>query len=344
MKMILDVLKETGITATCGIGSNLYLAKIAMDIFAKHMKEDENGVRIATLDEYSYRKFFWTHTPITDFWRIGSGYAKRLSELGLFTMGDIAKCSLGKENDFYNEKLLYKTFGVNAKLLIDHAWGYEPCQIKEIKEYKPLSSSISQGQVLTRPYKTDEAKLVTCEMADLLSLDLVSQNLVTSQIVLTLVYDIENLKNKDIKNSYKGDFCVDHYGRTLPSSAHGTINLKAKTSSSNLIIDATKKLFDKIANPKLLIRKIYIVANNVITNEQEKETIKFEQLSLFENYENLEKEEKQEKERLEKEKKTQDTLLKIKEKYGKNSILRGINLQEGATAKERNKQIGGHRA
>lgn len=344
MKMILDVLQTTGITATCGIGSNMYLAKIAMDIFAKKMKEDENGVRIAALDELSYRKYFWTHTPITDFWRVGAGIANRLSEVEIFTMGDIARCSLGKEKDFYNEKLLYKIFGINAKLLIDHAWGYEPCEIKDIKNYTPSSSSISTGQVLSRPYKTDEAKLVALEMADSLSMDLVEKNLVTSQIVLTVVYDAENLKNKSIKKSYKGDLSYDHYGRLIPSHAHGTINLKSKTCLSNLIIDATEKLFDKIINKNLLIRRIYIVANNVITNQEEKETIKFEQLSLFENYDNLEKEEEKEKKQKEKEKITQETLLKIKEKYGKNSIVKGMNLLEGATAMERNKQIGGHKA
>lgn len=344
MKMIRDVYQTTGITATAGIGTNMYLAKIAMDIVAKHIPADKDGVRIAELDEMSYRRQLWDHRPLTDFWRVGRGYAKKLEENGLFTMGDIALCSVGKSTDFYNEDLLYKLFGVNAELLIDHAWGWEPCTIDKIKEYKPASNSIGSGQVLHCPYDFDKAKLVVGEMIDLLVLDLVDKGLVTDQIVLTVGYDIENLTDPKRSKAYSGPITVDAYGRKIPKHAHGTANVGRQTASAKLITEAVMELYDKIVNPSLLIRRLNISANHVVPEQSISKEQKMEQLDLFTNYEELEKQREEENAALEREKKMQQAILSIKKKFGKNSILKGMNLQEGATAKDRNNQIGGHKA
>lgn len=335
MKMVLDVLETTGITATAGIGTNLYLCKIAMDIYAKHCKPDKNGVRIAELDEMSYRRILWNHRPLTDFWRVGRGISKKLEEHGMYTMGDVARCSVGRESDYYNEDLLYKLFGVNAELLIDHAWGWEPTEISDIKSYRPESSSLSSGQVLQEPYEFSKAKLVLKEMADLLSLELVSKKIVTDQIVLTVGYDIESLKK-----SYSGAVETDRYGRKIPKTAHSSENIGRYTSSTKLICETAMKLFDRIVDKELLVRRMYIVANHIITeNDAEKER-EYIQLNLFSDTGKQEAEENE----LKKEKDMQKAILKIKSKYGKNSIIKGMNLKEGATALERNRQIGGHKA
>lgn len=343
-KMIWDVLDSTGITATAGIGTNLYLCKVAMDIVAKHATPDKHGVRIAELDEMSYRKILWGHRPLTDFWRVGRGYQKKLEAAGLFTMGDIARCSLGGDNEYHNEDLLYNMFGVNAELLIDHAWGWEPTTIDLIKSYKPETNSICSGQVLHCPYDTEKGKLVVREMTDLLVLDLVDKKLVTDQIVLTVGYDIENLTDPKIKNSYKGEVTTDHYGRKIPKHAHGTANLSRKTSSTQIIVDAAMSLYDRIINPKLFIRRVTVAANHLVDEAQARETEQFEQLDLFTDYAALEREHKEEEEKLSKERKLQEAMLSVKKKYGKNAILKGMNLQEGATARDRNRQIGGHKA
>lgn len=343
MMLVKDVLKTTGITATAGIGTNLYLAKIAMDIQAKHTAPDKNGVRIAQLDEMSYRKLLWSHRPLTDFWRIGSGYKKKLESNGMFTMGDIAKCSLGKENEFYNENLLYKLFGINAELLIDHAWGWEPCTIADIKSYKPTTSSLSSGQVLQCPYTFDKTRLIVREMAEALALDLVQKNLVTNQLVVTIGYDAENLSASSHTNTlYKGEITTDHYGRKIPKNAHGTAKTKQQTASAKLITAAVLNLFDRIVDSSLTIRRITIAACNLITEESLKSCMVGEQqqLSLFTDHEK----EEQEKEQLVKEKAIQKAMIMLKERYGKNAVLKGTSLEEGATAMQRNKQIGGHRA
>lgn len=336
MRMILDVLETTGITATAGIGTNLYLSKIAMDIYAKHTEPDENGVRIAELDEMSYRRILWEHRPLTDFWRIGKGYAKKLEAHGMYTMGDVARCSVGSENDYYNEELLYRLFGINAELLIDHAWGWEPTEISDIKAFRPENNSISSGQVLQEPYEFDKAKLVLKEMADLLSLDLVEKKLVTDQIVLTVGYDIDSLKG----NSYSGEIEIDRYGRKIPKSAHSSRNLGRYTSSTKLIMQNAAELFEKIVDPKLLIRRMYIVANHVITEEQAKKDGDYVQLDFFSD----EKADAELEEALQKEKNMQDAIVRLKKKYGKNAVIKGMNLEEGATALDRNRQIGGHKA
>ena len=340
MKIILDVLKTTGITATAGIGTNLYLAKIAMDIWAKHIPADKNGVRIAELDEMSYRRELWSHRPLTDFWRVGRGYAKKLEDHGLNTMGDIARCSIGGPKEYYNEELLYKLFGINAELLIDHAWGWEPCTIADIKAYKPESNSISSGQVLKSPYPNDKAKLVVREMTELLVLDLVDKGLVTDQLVLTVGYDIENLKNA---KSYKGEVTVDRYGRKVPKSAHGSINLDKFSSSAKRIVQAAMELFDRIVDKDLLVRRLTVVANHVIAETDVPEENSYEQLDLLD-YADAETKKEKEAAELERERKMQQAILSIKKKYGKNAILKGMNLEEGATAKDRNNQIGGHKA
>lgn len=335
MKMVLDVLETTGITATAGIGTNLYLCKIAMDIYAKHCVPDKNGVRIAELDEMSYRRILWDHRPLTDFWRVGRGISKKLEEHGMYTMGDVARCSVGRESDYYNEDLLYKLFGVNAELLIDHAWGWEPTEISDIKSYRPESSSLSSGQVLQEPYEFSKAKLVLKEMADLLSLELVSKRIVTDQIVLTVGYDIESLKK-----SYSGAVETDRYGRKIPKTAHSSENIGRYTSSTKLICETAMNLFDRIVDKELLVRRMYIVANHIIAeNDAEKER-EYIQLNLFSDTGKQEAEENE----LKKEKDMQKAILKIKSKYGKNSIIKGMNLKEGATALERNRQIGGHKA
>ena len=344
MTMIQDILSTTGITATAGIGTNMYLCKIAMDIVAKHIEPDKNGVRIAELDEMSYRRLLWNHRPITDFWRVGRGYSKKLEKIGLYTMGDIARCSIGKPTDYYNEELLYKLFGINAELLIDHAWGYEPCTMEDVKAYKPETNSISSGQVLHCPYEFDKARLVVKEMTDLMVLDLVDKGLVTNQIVLTIGYDIENITDKNRSQSYKGTVTTNYYGKKVPKPAHGTTNLPKQTSSTTLIINAVMELYDKIVNKKLLIRRINIVANKLVDEHSVKNANKYEQLDLFTDYEVLQKQREKENAESEREKRMQNTILDIKKKFGKNAILKGMNLQEGATAKDRNNQIGGHKA
>ena len=321
--MIRDVLGQTGITATCGIGTNLYLCKIAMDISAKHSPADSDGVRVAELDEQSYRQQLWDYKPLTAFWRIGSGYANRLKKLGLYTMGDVARFSIE------NEDLLYKEFGINAELLIDHAWGWEPCRISDIKSYVPQSNSLSHGQVLSEPYTFEKAKIIVREMSEGLTLDLVRKKLVTDQMVLTVCYDIGN---KD----YKGQTEKDRYGRTVPKQAHSSINLGGYTSSGKKIVDAVLSLYDTIANPELYVRRIYVVANHTL-RECDKPEDAPEQMSLFSQPEDDGRKD-------EKEQNIQKAVLELREKYGKNAVLKGTNLKEGATAIERNKQIGGHKA
>ena len=343
MKIILDVLHATGITATAGIGTNLYLCKIAMDIQAKHVDADENGVRIASLDEMSYRHNLWSHRPLTDFWRVGRGYAKKLEEHGLFTMGDIARCSVSQEGPYHNEELLYKLFGVNAELLIDHAWGWEPCTMADIKAYRPSDSSLGSGQVLQCPYPFPKARLVIREMTELLVLELVDKGLVTDQLVLTVGYDIENLSQAGSK-SYCGEITTDRYGRRLPKHAHGTIHLDAPTSSTQKITTAVMELCDKIMNPDLSVRRVNITANHITAEAALTKSPVVDQLDLFtDNEAQLQEKEAAEKDLL-REKKRQQAMLAIKKKYGKNAILKGSDLQEGATTIARNGQIGGHKA
>lgn len=331
-----DIYESTGLIATAGIGTNLYLCKVAMDIVAKRIKKDKNGQRIALLNEERYRKYLWNHRPITDFWRIGKGYAKKLEKEGLYTMGDIAKCSVGLDNEYYNEKLLYDLFGVNAELLIDHAWGYESCTMKDIKEYKPERNSIGTGQVLSCPYNFEKTKLIVKEMLDLLALDLVDKGLVTNQIVITIGYD------KD--NDYQGEMMIDRYNRSIPKHAHGTVHLERYTSSSKLITKAVLKKFNLIVNKKLMVKRINISACHVLYEEEVEDMIYYQQLDLFTNNDYTKQSLLKDKEELEKEKKLQKATLKIKQKYGKNAILKGMNLEEGATTKERNEIIGGHKA
>ena len=344
MKIILDVLNSTGITATAGIGTNLYLSKVAMDIEAKHIPPDINGVRIAELDELSYRRSLWTHRPLTDFWRVGRGYTKKLEAHGLYTMGDVARCSIGKPTDFHNEALLYKLFGVNAELLIDHAWGWEPCTIADIKAYKPSTNSIGSGQVLQSPYPFDKAKIIVREMADLLVLDLVDKGLVTDQLVLTVGYDIDNLKDPERRKKYSGAVTTDRYGRAVPKHAHGTTNFKKPTSSTKQIMNAVSALYDRIVDKNLMVRRIYITANHVIDKTSIPKDTAFEQLDLFTDYEAVQAERAEEDAELAREKKQQEAILKIKKKFGKNAILKGINFEEGATTIARNDQVGGHKA
>lgn len=331
-KVIQDVYETTGITATAGIGTNMYLCKIAMDIVAKHVKPDKNGVRIAGLDEMSYRKLLWNHRPITDFWRVGKGYANKLEQHRIYTMGDVAKTSI------YNEELLYKLFGVNAELLIDHSWGWECVTIDSIKAYKPTTNSICSGQVLHCPYNYENTRLIVKEMTELLSLDLVKKNLVTNQIVLEIGYDIDNLTDPEIKGKYNGEVTTDRYGRKVPKHAHGTINIDHKTSSTKIIMEATLNLYERIINKDLLVRRLNITANNVTNIADEKEK-SYEQIDLFTNYEEVNKNRKKEADEL----RIQKAMIDIKQKYGKNAIVKGMNLQKEGTTIERNGQIGGHR-
>lgn len=338
-RIMKDTIKTTGVTSTAGIGSNLYLAKVAMDIHAKNIKPEKDGGRIAELDEMTYRELLWTHKPITDFWRVGKGYAAKLEANGIYTMGDVARCSIGRSNDYYNEDLLYKLFGVNAELLIDHAWGWESCTIADIKAYRPKSNSMGSGQVLHEPYNFEKTKLIVKEMTELLVLDLVSKKLVTDQIVLTIGYDIENLNNTNKKNSYNGEVTTDRYGRKIPKHARGTTNLNKKSSSTMIILDAVIDLFNRIVDKDLLVRRVTINANNVISEELfAKDSC--EQLDMFLDL----KAAKEKEEELDRERAIQETVIKLKNKYGKNAILKGINLEEGATTISRNKQIGGHKA
>lgn len=344
MKIIHEVLQTIGITATAGIGTNLYLCKTAMDIVAKHIPADKDGVRIAELDEMTYRRILWTHKPLTDFWRVGRGYAKKLEEKGIHTMGDVARCSVGKKNEYYNEDLLYKLFGINAELLIDHAWGVEPCTIADVKAYKPSTNSLGSGQVLQCPYHYEKARRIVREMTDLLVLDIVDKRLVTDQMVLTVGYDIENLSNPDIKTKYHGPIITDHYGRQVPKHAHGTINLNQPTSSTKQILDTVMDLYTQIVDENLLIRRINITANHVVNENSVEKEKNYEQLDLFTDYESKQKRKEVEEAALLREKKMQLAILDIKKKYGKNAILKGTNLEEGAMTIERNKQIGGHKA
>ncbi len=341
-RMILDVVHTTGITATAGIGSNLYLAKVAMDVLAKRSPADANGVRIAELNEESYRRELWSHRPITDFWRVGRGYAKRLESVGLYTMGDVAACSVGAPTEYYNEELLYKMFGVNAELLIDHAWGWEPCLISDIKAYRPATNSICSGQVLQYPYRFEKTRLVVREMTDQLVLDLVEKGLLTDQIVLTVGYDVDNLSTETGKEIYQGEISIDRYGRRIPKHAHGTANLKGYTSSTKEVLQAVCELFDRIVDRKLLARRITISACHLLSEAEAKQARPYEQLDVFsvlEESSSSEREQEQERERA-----LQNAMLSIKRRYGKNAILKGMNLEDGATAKDRNGQIGGHKA
>ena len=339
MTMIRDVLKQTGITATAGIGTNMYLCKVAMDIVAKKMPADKDGVRIAELDEMSYRRELWDYRPLTKFWRVGKGIAQKLALYGIDTMGKIARMSE------QNEELLYRLFGVNAELLIDHAWGWEPCTIEMVKAYKPESNSFSSGQVLQEPYDVKKARVVIQEMAEAMALDLVAKRLVTDQLLLTVSYDAECLTRPEIREKYHGEITTNYYGKAVPKHAHGTFNFDKPTSSSKLIMDGTAELYDRIVNPDLLVRRLSLVTNRVIPESVAAEQNRVpQQLDLFTDYEALEKQKQEEKAKRDKERRLQETQLKIKQRFGKNAILRGLNFEEGATAKERNKQIGGHEA
>jgi DNA polymerase V len=343
-RIIGAVFADTGITATAGTGTNLYLCKIAMDIVAKRTEPDRNGVRLAALDEASYRALLWDHRPLTDFWRVGRGYAAKLEANGIFTMGDIARCSLGGPNDYHNEDFLYRLFGVNAELLIDHAWGWECCTMAEIKAYRPQTSSLSSGQVLFSPYSFDKAKLVVREMTEMLVLDLVDKGLVTDQITLTIGYDIENLKDKNILAAYGGEVTSDYYGRRVPKHAHGTANLDRPTSSARLITKAVLDLYDRTVNPALLVRRINLCANRLSDAGSVRGESGFVQLNLFADEDAEQERRAREDEALEREARRQKAVLAIKKKYGKNAILKGTNFEEGATAIARNGQIGGHKA
>ena len=349
MRMIRDVLKETGITATAGIGTNMYLAKIAMDVVAKHVPADEQGVRIAELNEMTYRELLWCHKPLTDFWRVGAGITKRLAKLGIFTMGDIARTSV------YSEDVLYKALGINAELLIDHAWGWEPTEIATIKSYKPSTNSISSGQVLMEPYTTDKAKLIVKEMTELLVLDLVRKDLVTKKIELTIGYDRTSLeidkqgasidrstfKIAGTNKHYTGKVSVDHFGRPIPYHGHGTGNLDRWTSSTQRIMDVMVDLYDRIIDPDLLVRRITVVACDLIPMNEIPDESPY-QMDLFTDYSALEKEKEAADKADEKERRLQKATLAMHDKFGKNAVLKGMNLQEGAMTMKRNKQVGGH--
>jgi DNA polymerase V len=340
LTMVRDVLTTTGITATAGIGTNLYLCKIAMDIVAKKMPADRDGVRIAELNERSYRELLWDHRPLTDFWRVGRGIASKLEAHGLYTMGDVAQMSLSDQG----EDLLYKLFGVNAELLIDHAWGWEPCTITDIKAYKPRSNSLSSGQVLSCPYEFEKAKLVTREMTDLLVLELVEKKLVTDQVVLTVGYDVENLRDARRARHYRGAVTTDHYGRSVPKHAHGTQNLAGQTSSTAKIEQAVMELFDRVVDKNLLVRRINVTVNRVVSERDVPEEEPWVQLDIFTDYAAQEAQQKQEKAQLARERNRQEAILQIRKRFGKNAIVRGMSLEEGATAIQRNGQIGGHKA
>lgn len=336
MKMIREVLAETGITATAGIGTNMYLCKIAMDIVAKKMPPDKDGVRIAELDEMSYRRELWEHTPITDFWRVGKGIANRLVPYGILTMGDIARCSIN------NEDFLYNLFGVNAELLIDHAWGWEPVTMEYVKSYRPEAKSISSGQVLICAYSSAQARNVVLEMADSVSLDLIDKRLVTDQLVLTVGYDIESLTSPAIRAKYHGKITTDHYGRQVPAHAHGTINIEHPTSSGRILTEKVAELYDRIINPDLLVRRLTLSINHLIHEDDVKRNPQAKQLDLFTDYDELRRQQEAEEAELAKERRRQEAVLKIKKMFGKNAILKGLNYADGATQRDRNQQIGGH--
>ena len=346
MRIILDVLETTGITATAGIGTNLYLCKVAMDIMAKHLPADENGVRIAGLDEMRYRRSLWSHRPITDFWRIGRGYAAKLERLGIYTMGDIALCSASPAG----ESALYDLFGVNAELLIDHAWGWEPCTMADIRAYKPQTNSLSEGQVLKTPYPSDQARIVIREMAENISYSLLDKRLVTDHLTLTIGYDAENLSDPDRRAAYRGEVKTDRYGRKIPKHAHGTRHLPRHTSSAQLIVSAVSELYDAVTNPALLIRRMTVCAEHVIPEEDAVTGTaapvhpSFEQLDFFTDYEAREREQAAQEETLARERRLQEASLSLKKRFGKNAVFKGTDLTEGATALERNQTIGGHKA
>ena len=344
MKLIREVLAETRITATAGIGTNMYLAKVAMDITAKHMAPDRDGVRIAALDETSYREQLWCHRPLTDFWRVGRGIARTLERNGMFTMGDVARCSEGSDNELHNEALLYRLFGVNAELLIDHAWGWEPTRIADCKAYEPESKSLSQGQVLTRPYRADEGRIVVREMADQLSMELVRKGLLTDQVVLDVGYDIENLSDPGRAERYKGPVSTDRYGRRVPKRVHGSQNLGEPTASTKRISEAVCAIYDRIVDPMLTVRRFSIAVVHLLTESQVIYQSIPEQMDLFSLPGAADPSREREQAEREREKRMQQALLDIRDKYGKNAIVKGLNLAEGATAMERNKQIGGHKA
>lgn len=333
-RVIQDILKETGITATAGIGTNMYLAKVAMDIVAKHTKADKFGVRIAGLDEKTYRKYLWNHKPLTDFWRVGKGISQKLEKNGMFTMGDVARQSI------IDDEKLFKLFGINAELLIDHSWGYEPCTIDSVKSYKPVTNSLSSGQVLKEPYNYEQTRLIVKEMAELLSLDLVKKNLITSKLVLEIGYDVCNLSKSNLSHFYDGEIKLDRYGRQVPKHAHGTINIDHKTSSTKIITDKFIKLYDEIINKDLFVRRLTLSASDVVNEDDYKNVLTYEQMNMFIDYEQLAKQRQKER----KEKSLQKAVLNIKEKYGKNSILKGMNFEESGTTIERNGQIGGHKS
>ena len=339
MKMIRDVLSQTGITATAGIGTNMYLCKVAMDIMAKKSPADKDGVRIAELDEMSYRRELWDYRPITKFWRVGHGIAEKLALYGIDTMGKLARMSV------QNEELLYRLFGVNAELLIDHAWGWEPCTMEAVKSYRPETNSFSGGQVLQEPYNFKKARVVIQEMAEAMALELVSKRMVTDQLVLTVGYDAESLTRPEIRSKYYGEITTDYYGKPVPKHAHGTYNFKKPTSSSRLIMDGAAELYDCYVNPDLLVRRLNLTTNHVVSEASVIAQSKApQQLDLFIDYEAMERQRQEEQFRLDKERRMQEAQLKIKQRFGKNAILRGLNFEEGATAKERNLQIGGHKA
>ncbi len=345
-RLIHDVMTETKITATAGIGTNLYLCKVAMDVVAKHIPSDSDGVRIADLDELSYRKLLWNHRPLTDFWRVGRGYRKKLEANGLYTMGDIARCSLGGPNDYYNQDFLYKLFGINAELLIDHAWGYEPCTMADIKAYRPSSNCLSSGQVLSCPYSFTKGRIIVLEMAEMLALDLVSKRLCTNQLVLTIGYDVENLKNPSLMAKYQGKLRADHYGRNSLEGAHGTVNLKQYSSSSSEIMTALEKLYTQIVAPDFSIRRVTITANHVISEKEALQQNSYQQMDLFQDFLTPTSEDPSDlsQKNQDRERAMQEAMLQIKDRYGKNAILRGLNFEEGATTIQRNQQIGGHKA
>lgn len=338
MTMIRDVLRQTGITATAGIGTNMYLCKVAMDIVAKHMPADSDGVRIAELDEMSYRRQLWAHQPLTDFWRVGRGIVRRLAPYGIRTMGDIARLSLHHEN------FLYRLFGVNAELLIDHAWGWEPCTMAEVKAYRPETNSLSSGQVLSRPYTVREAEVVVKEMAETLALDILSKRLMTRQLVMSMGYDVASLADPEVRAAYHGEVKADRYGREVPKHAHGTENLEHLTSSARRITTAALTLFRRIVNPQLLVRRLTITATHVVREQSQASSPQLQQLDLFCDYEALQRKQQQQRDRLAKERRLMEATLALKQRYGKNSLLRGTNYAEGATQRQRNGQIGGHKA
>ena len=340
-RMIREVLNETGITATAGIGTNLYLCKVAMDIVAKHVPADVDGVRIAELDEMSYRKLLWNHRPLTDFWRVGKGYARKLEAHGLMTMGDIARCSVGRQGTYFNQELLFRLFGVNAELLIDHAWGWEPCGMKEIRQYRPSSTSLGKGQVLQEAYSWQKARLVCREMGELLILEMVDKNVVSDQIVLSVGYDIENCTDPERRKAYHGEIVTDGYGRKVPKSAHGSARLPYPTNSAKIILEELMKLMDRITDPTLLVRRVNITMTHIQEASEVRCDYLYEQMDLFSEPKPVMKIDK---EALKKENNVQKAIISIQKKFGKNAVLKGMNLEEGATTIQRNQQIGGHKA